>query len=336
LLSQHTEIPQPTLIPEPFISSTRTKLAFIIISAGIIFFAGSAMSFYAFTSLIHQNASNKSQTAAIEAIQSDAFGSVVLQAQSAYVYDIATHQVLFTLNPDGERPLASLTKIAMALAVSEVLDQNSTMVLPYNVLSPGNAQYLSKGSTWPIHDVLDFTLVASSNQGADALSGAANDLLHAKYPASPEIGATVWRMNDIAQSLGLTSMYFLNDNGLDISTTHAGAYGSARDVGNLLVYAASTSPALFRATTQDSKTFKNAAGEQATAINTDNALDVIPGIIMGKTGYTDLAGGNLGIVYDAGIGHPVVAVVLGSTEDGRFQDMQALISATSRAIAEGL
>lgn len=47
-----------------------------------------------------------------------------------------------------------------------------------------------------------------------------------------------------------------------------------------------------------------------------------------KTGLTDLAGGNLAIAFDAGLGHPIVVVVLGSTEDGRLTDVENLVDAT--------
>ena len=56
---------------------------------------------------------------------------------------------------------------------------------------------------------------------------------------------------------------------------------------------------------------------------------------MGKTGYTDLAGGNLAVVFDVGPVHPVIAVVLHSTQLGRFDDMKKLVAATQEAVAEG-
>jgi D-alanyl-D-alanine carboxypeptidase len=55
--------------------------------------------------------------------------------------------------------------------------------------------------------------------------------------------------------------------------------------------------------------------------------------MMSKTGYTDLAGGNLAVVFDAGIGHPVAVVVLGSTKEERFTDVQRLVRATSAQFA---
>ena len=48
-------------------------------------------------------------------------------------------------------------------------------------------------------------------------------------------------------------------------------------------------------------------------------------LIASKTGYTDLAGGNLVIAFDAGFNHPIIVSVLGSTIDGRFTDAEALV-----------
>ena len=56
----------------------------------------------------------------------------------------------------------------------------------------------------------------------------------------------------------------------------------------------------------------------------------IPGFIGAKTGYTDLAGGNLVAMFYAEIGHPLVVVVLGSTKQGRFDDIRTLISAVRK------
>jgi len=182
---------------------------------------------------------------------------------------------------------------------------------------------------------MDFTLAASSNEGAQELARAAENGIASKYPQATPGAATVWRMNDLAKSLGLQETYFLNPSGLDVSTTQSGAYSSARDVAKLFAYAASTSPALFEATTDASVTRSTLSGKTIVGENTNEALPAIPGLIMGKTGYTDLAGGNLGVVFDVGPAHPVVAVVLGSTYDGRFQDMEAIVPRAQQAVAQG-
>src|SRR3989338_6410683 len=180
-----------------------------------------------------------------------------------------------------------------------------------------------------------FALVASSNEGASILTEAAEDAILVKYPSATQGGAALWRMNDIAKNLGLSNMVFLNTNGLDESGTQAGAYGSSRDVALLFGYAAQTAPAWFEHTSRDTIVIRAKTGETIPAVNTDEAPPAVPGIIMGKTGYTELAGGNLAVVFEVGPAHPIVAVVMRSTQDGRFSDMKKLVAATVAAIAAG-
>ncbi len=267
-----------------------------------------------------------SQTAA--ATQIDAYTSVSIEAKGAIVVDLMTGKTLYTKNADAQLPLASLTKVAMALAVSDVLPLDTIITIPYDTAPKGSAMRLAKGEQWRIGDIINFTLVASSNEGANILAAAADSAVLAKYPdASPE-APTLWLMNSIARKLGLSNTYFLNVNGLDLSTTQAGAYGSARGMELLFAYAASTSPGIFTGTTKDGLLLTDESGNTTSAINTNEALGQIPGLIMGKTGFTDLAGGNLGLVFDVGLAHPVVAIVLGSSREGRFVDMHTLLVAT--------
>ena len=56
-------------------------------------------------------------------------------------------------------------------------------------------------------------------------------------------------------------------------------------------------------------------------------------MLASKTGFTDLAGGNLAVAFNAGLLRPVVVVVLGSTRDEREEDVQKLIHATLVTLA---
>jgi D-alanyl-D-alanine carboxypeptidase len=62
------------------------------------------------------------------------------------------------------------------------------------------------------------------------------------------------------------------------------------------------------------------------AVNTNYYIDEIPGIIGSKTGYTDLAGGNLVVAFDAGLNRPIIISVLGSTRQERFTDVMKLVA----------
>ncbi|MCE9541687.1 serine hydrolase [Candidatus Kaiserbacteria bacterium] len=276
-----------------------------------------------------------SQSATAAAAVADPFRDVVLTAKSAIVYDMKTHKVLFEKNADAQLPLASITKIMLTLAVAESLPLDTVVTIPYDTSPPGATERLAAGERWSVRDIINFTLIASSNEGANILAAAANDSVHAKFPASPAEDATIWRMNSLAQEIGMQHAYFLNANGLDLSVTQAGAYASARDVATMMAYAASTSPLLFSATTEDGLHLRGEDGDTTTAFNTNEALGDIPGLAMGKTGYTDLAGGNLTVVFDIGLDHPIAAVVLGSTHEGRFTDMKKIVPLARESVTGG-
>lgn len=264
----------------------------------------------------------------------DPYQDIVLEAKAAVVLDLSTGKTLYNRNGEAQLPLASLTKVPLAIVVAEVLAMDSAIKIPRAILpqAPGS-NTLAQGGVWRIRDLLDYTLVSSSNDGAEVLSGAADPLIRLKYAQAPVTDATLWRMNELAANLGLRRTYFINVTGLDESGTLAGSYGSARDMARLFAYAAATWPEVFSGTTKETVEVTSVRGGSATARNTDALLSDIPGIIIGKTGYTDLAGGNLAMVFEIGPARPIAAVVLGSSVDGRFSDMKRLIDATQRAIS---
>lgn len=265
----------------------------------------------------------------------DSFADVVLTAKSAIVADMLNGKVLYSKNPDIQLPLASLTKVPLMLAVSEVLSPETIITIPYDTAPKGSAERLAKGEKWSVKDVADFTLIASSNAGAEILALSADGAIRERFKEAPEGQAVLWRMNRIAEELGLIHTYFLNVSGLDISTTLSGSYGSAGDMARLFAYAAAKAPGVFAGTAEGGLLFTSPNGNSETrAFNTNEVLEDIPGLIMGKTGTTDLAGGNLAIVFEVGPAHPIVAVVLGSTREARFEDMKVLIAKTQQAISQ--
>lgn len=263
-----------------------------------------------------------------------AYETVQIRGKSAIVVDLVTGKVLYQKDPDAQLALASLTKVPLVLAISEVLDPKKKMTIPYDTAPTGSGgNRLKAGQVWDVQDVINFTLIASSNEGAQILADEAASAMRAKYPEAPAEDPVLWRMNDLAYDLGLTNTYFLNVSGLDESETQSGAYGTARSVATIMAYAAQR-PDPFFGTAIDGLLMADEAGNLTSAINTNEALGSIPGLILGKTGYTDLAGGNLAVVFDVGLAHPVVAVVMGSTRAERFADMKKLVEAAHSAVAQ--
>jgi len=308
-----------------------------VIVLGLLFCTAAFFAFTYFTEAATRTAPTTKAAAAAAtqlAAERTAFSSISITAQSAIVVDISTGAVLYERNADTQLPLASLTKVPLVLAVSEVLPSDSVIALLSEIPASSQAGSIPAGSHWRVKDLINYTLAASSNEGAEALGQAADETLRAKYPAAPAGKAAVWRMNDLAKTLGLSHTYFLNASGLDLSASQSGAYGSARDVAVLFAFAASTSPETFAATTQSQINLSSIEGRAVVASNTNEALDAIPGLVMGKTGFTDLANGNLAVVYTAPNGDRLVAVVLNSTWDGRFEDIKTLVKVSEEALPQ--
>ena len=274
----------------------------------------------------------ETQTAAAATTQSDYFKDLSLNALGVYVFDVTTDKELFTKNAEAQLPLASITKIMLVLAVSEVLPLDGTVTISRSAVQRGGGG-LTLDEVWNTRDLIDFTLITSSNTGAIALGEAADALLRAKYPDAPENSAAVWRMNALARELGMNQTFFINESGLDESATQAGAMSSAHDVAKMFEYVLRTNRNLFSGTARTDVQLAPSNFHGRDAINTNDALRDIPDLIMGKTGTTDLAGGNLAIAFNAVPDHPVIIVVLGSTPEGRFADIKKLVATTQETIS---
>lgn len=255
-------------------------------------------------------------TASAAAISLD---PATLSAKAAIVYDPATKTVLFQKNADVSLPLASLTKLMSAETVLADAPQDAWVTITAEDLAPEGDWGFMPGQQWKLHDLISFGLVASSN---DAMAAAAT--------AVP--GDIIAVMNVRAADLGLTRTYFNNPTGLDVDLETAGAYGSARDMAVLAAAFLENHPGFFEATAAPEVAISS-QGHRLEAASTAVPIQNIPGLIAAKTGYTDLAGGNLVAAFDIQIGRPVIIAVLGSTRAARFEDIRILIGEARRAVA---
>ena len=242
-----------------------------------------------------------------------------LFAKAAIVYDPTSGTVLFAKNSDEPLPLASLTKLMAAETVLTLQDKNMLVTISPADLRPEGDSGLRVGESWRIGDLLTLGLVSSSN---DPMAAAA---------ASVESNI-MNEMNRSAGRLGLSQTYFFNPTGLDLDLEISGAYGSARDVATLTTGVLRRYPVLFGTSVQP-RVELSVGGRAVEATSTATPLLDIPGLIGAKTGFTDLAGGNLVAAFDVDIGRPLIAVVLGSTYEGRFEDMRTLVEAARLSAA---
>jgi len=257
----------------------------------------------------------------------DPFNGMQIEARAAYVWDPTTNTVLFQKNADESLPLASLTKIMTTLVAKDNLVDSVSIRIDPEYLKEDGDNGLLANEYWQSDDLLEFSLITSSNDGMKAIASYAGQ----KYAVSnPDVATQLFvrDMNKKATSLGLISLTFLTATGLDINDEKdASAFGSASDIAKLFMRAIRLYPNILEATKYGLAHFSSSVAEH-NATNTDEIVDEIPGLIASKTGYTDVSGGNLIIAMNVNLNHPVIAVVLGSGFDTRFTDMKKLIQAT--------
>jgi D-alanyl-D-alanine carboxypeptidase (penicillin-binding protein 5/6) len=269
-------------------------------------------------------------------IPHDPFDDINLIAKSVFVMDIATEKVLFAKNEEVQLPLASVTKVMTALVASKIPGDTIVSIQGEDLQSgPGGLNLFEK---WNLKDLINYTLVISSNSGSHAIAGAAGAFIKNSNgdAEAPNMEVFLDRMNETAKDLHMDQTFYLNPSGLDVDVSGeiSGAYGSARDMALLFAHIIKNEPDLLQATAYDSLVFKSADGFNHRAENTNIVTREIPGLIASKTGYTELADGNLVIAFDVGPAHPVIVAVLGSTQDGRFTDVEQLVSASIKKITQ--
>jgi D-alanyl-D-alanine carboxypeptidase len=257
------------------------------------------------------------------------FPQTIVEARAAVVFDIKENKVLFSKNAEAQLPLASLTKIMTAYTALELLPQNSVVTIKPEFLLADGSSGFRIDQQWRLKDLLEATLVESSNDGAQAIAGTYNAFLERRGEGEFDVSQKFLRaMNDHARTLGLTQTYFLNPTGLDENPYISGGNGSAFDMAKLMAAAVIKYPHAFSATGEPAIQVSSLGETRYDIKNTNPFVDQIPGLIASKTGFTDLAGGNLAVVFDAGPMHPVAVVVLGSSANGRFTDTLSLVNGT--------
>jgi D-alanyl-D-alanine carboxypeptidase len=306
----------------------------LVLNAVLLFAViGTAFSVY---NLLQKPAIAKNPEPEIVAART-AFDDINLEAKSAYVLDVVENKIIYKKNELAQLPLASLTKLLTALVATEILPKESHVTVRQEFLQEEGDNGLLPEEEWRLRNLLDFSLVSSSNDGARSVASVVGAFSAQGGPASSwdyNLGRKefVEKMNTRAKELGMQQSYFINESGLDIGET-GGGYGSAVDVAKLLKYILINEPALLEATKSESMVV-NSFNKTHTVKNTNIDVAKIPGLIASKTGNTKLAGGNLAIAFDTSIGRPIIVVVLGSTEKGRFEDIQKLVQASLSYISE--
>jgi len=221
-----------------------------------------------------------------------------LRAESSIIVDNQTGRILEGVNRDQKLPIASLTKIALAMVTLDWadlkqgnLDEKAT--IPESAIASAggvNPLGFQAGDVLTLRDLLYACLLASDNVAAVTLADHLGQVLPNPSGLDP-VGDTVSQMNALARQLGMRHTLFLNPHGLDVPEGQARPFSSAADLARLTRYAYSKSGLSFYVsqTTREIHVQRGAANLSVQLNNTNKLLgtDNIDGV---KTGRTTLAG----------------------------------------------
>lgn len=240
------------------------------------------------------------------------FEGIHVRAKAYIVYDLVGKQIISAKNENEVLPLASITKVMTAVSALSHASSTKVIIIKPESIDGGYDLGLKKDQTWKLLELLKYTLVFSSNDGANAIA----DGLGGRENF-------ISQMNTDATLLGLPTLHFTSPSGIDVGKK-LGGQGSALEVAKLLSIARKRFPEILDATTKTRATVSASNGKISGIPNTNQDIMNLVGAEASKTGFTDNAGGNLAVVVDIALGHPVVIVVLGSTYEERFSDVETL------------
>lgn len=240
-------------------------------------------------------------------------------AKALYAYNFSNGVVIYSHNADIPLPLASLTKLMTIRVALKDTSTKRAYTLKEQDLRPLGTIGFTAGETYTLEDLASAALIASSNDAALALVGSTG--------MSQE--EFLLEMHAEAERLSLRSFSFATITGLDDMDNNSRAFGNAKDALFLLHADTVDLPTTFKESAEESKSIFSQEGARIELQNTNKFISEFPLLVAGKTGYTDSAGGNLAIIWKEIDGTMLGAVVLGSSQDGRFDQMKLLYD-TSR------
>ena len=230
----------------------------------------------------------------------DGHGAPAITAGSAILLDANSGKVIFELNADQHRPVASTQKLLTSLIVAESGDlDHKVRVEASDTWAEPTMLYVKPGETYSRYDFLNVLLVHSMNDVARALA----------RDNAGSVESFAGRMNARASQLGMRNSNFVNPNGLPVP----GQYSTARDMAQVAL-AAYKNRIIRGIVCQKSVTWHYNDGRVRVFETTNRVLKNYPLCNGMKTGYTEAAGHCL-ISSAAHNGREVIAVVLGDSKN---------------------
>lgn len=233
-------------------------------------------------------------------------------AQYAVVVDASTGEVLYDKGMNTPTAPASLTKVFTAISALDTAGLDREVPIDQYDLVGEASMGLQAGQNVSLRTLLNGLLLVSGNDAAMAVARNIGAL--AGDTPQQSINRFMNRVNSLSERLGLTGTHLLNPHGLD----QAGHQSTARDLAAITMYGLKNEE--FRRII-GTASYNN---EGFDLYQANELLGSYPGLIGGKTGYTDTAGYCLLEAAERD-GQTIIAVLLNSTKDAWYQDATTLL-----------
>ena len=204
-----------------------------------------------------------------------------LHALSAVLMDGDSGRVLY--EKEGETPLAnaSTTKVLTCIVALESAPGDDYVQVSQKAASQPEVKLgLQKGEQYYLEDLLYSLMLKSHNDTAVAIA----------EHCGGSVEGFARMLNRKAAQIGCKDTYFITPNGLDAEDENGKHHTTARDLALIMRYAIKNKTFLHIAQTRD-YTFSEITGKRRFSVHNAKALlDMMDGVLAGKTGYTSQAG----------------------------------------------
>lgn len=240
------------------------------------------------------------------------FSEIGIEAKAVSVFDFTNHLEIYNKNENQILPLASLAKTMTAIVALKENPEDSIIAISALALKEEGGYGFSLNEKFKLKELVELTLIGSNNDGAYALIQNVPNYLN--------------KMNQKAKTFSMLHTTFLNSTGLDLNSEKISNTGTAQEANLLAFYLHLMYPEISQKTTLPEIKIISNMQKIYTVQNTNTMVNKIPNPLFSKTGYTQLAGGNLTVLFKNKQGNKIAITVLGSTKEGRFTDMEKLIN----------
>ena len=236
-----------------------------------------------------------------------------LYARAAVLMDADSGRVLYGKNENEVLAMASTTKIMTCIIALEngKLD-DLVEVSSYAASMPEVKLEMRKGEKYRLEDLLYSLMLESHNDTAVAIAehigislskdGNRKISENTEQESKTAVADFVKLMNEKAKELGCENTWFITPNGLDGEEWVEENDGeksiryhqtTAAELARIMAYCineSSMSKAFLKITQASDHSFCSAAGRMFNCTNHNAFLNMMPGVLSGKTGFTTKAG----------------------------------------------